>query len=91
MPEFYSWRSDALKQYGSGWILVSAETVEEARARARLQFPEWLKQERSYLFGPDGAPDELSEDQFTELMTKLDTDLAADPHIHQCLFIEGSE
>lgn len=49
MP-MYSWRSEALKQYSSGWVVAHAETVDEARSKALEAFKAWLPEHRSWFF-----------------------------------------
>lgn len=87
MSFFYHWRSDALKQYGSGWIIVSAPDVEFARELVREQAPTNFISQRDWLNLAD--PDDKAE--LKEHLELIDRDIAVEPTVSAVLFINGSE
>ena len=84
----YMWRSEALKQYGLGWIIVPATAdLESSRRHARKSAEAYYW---AYYDWRDPADPDDAE-QFREWTAKLDRDLASTPEEQSSLFIQGSE
>jgi len=86
---FYHWRSEALRQYGSGWIIVSGDDVAAARIAARAaaeahfwEGQHWTSRDRD---------DEDDREEFAKFIALIDTDIGAEPEHSASLFIFGSE
>lgn len=78
----FVWRSKVLEAYSSGYIIVEAETVEEARDKARACYKDkWLVTDEFW----------LDDDDKAEKIKKFDQDLAEEPEIFSVLLIRGSE
>lgn len=90
----FMWWADCLKQYAAGRILVEAETVEEAREKARFGFKKFLIVERFKRWSPLEPPTP-DEDEIEEHDTKVkmfEADIAKDPcGKDTSFFIYGSE
>lgn len=82
----YRWRSKMLKAWADGYIIVQAETIEEARSKIKGKAFEWLKENKFCYYDPteDG-------ELMNEYLDTLDEDLAKDPEIMDVIFLEGSE
>jgi hypothetical protein len=81
----YAWRSDVLRDYHAGWIIVVADDITTARAKAREHFEKWFK---------DPYWDAYWDPDYEDIPGKrvmLENDIACDPQIVDCLFIKGSE
>ncbi len=72
-----------LRNWGTGYIIVQAETVSDARQVAREHFNKWLSEERGWIADD---PEEVAE-----YRKKLEADLAIEPEVHTVLFIPGSD
>lgn len=88
MPKMFTWRSEALKQYAPGKLVVLAENVEEARLKIRAQIDPWIREHREWALPEYNADD---EDDYIEIVAQFEADIAADPEEHEVLFINGSE
>lgn len=90
----YKWRSAALANYGKGYIIVQAKTVDGARRGALIQYKRYLKDRYYYYYDADGN---LSDDDdrrtIEEYIDKFSQDISNEPNIIETgiLFIEGSE
>lgn len=90
----YHWNcSEALKNYSQGDIIVMAETVEQARIKARTQIEIFIKEARSWWYDLNGElyPDDHEErDRF---IAKFEQDIAHEPELVElgAIFITGSE
>lgn len=85
----YQWRSELLREYARGFIIVHAETIEEARSKIKGKAFEWLKENKFYNFDNELGNDD--EELMKEYLETLDKDLAKDPEIMDVIFIKGSE
>jgi hypothetical protein len=91
--QLFTWRSNALKRFQPGHILVLAEDVDAARRIALEQFEHWLKSEAGeWHLLVDGVPvDEFAEDDLERMRSELLRDLEQDPQSGSAVFIRGSE
>lgn len=92
--KLFVWGSNALKNYGPGHIIVQAEFVDEARAKALDQYKLYLKERYYYYYGDDG--DFLDADDRAYIEENIDQfqkDTAVDPQVIEAaaFFVEGSE
>lgn len=88
----YHWsRSEALKGYASGDIIVMADTLHEAREKAITHIHDWLKENRSWWYASDGTLD-LEGDEYDKFLQMLQRDLEDEPAIVETgtIFIRGS-
>ena len=89
MRMFY-WRSEALKQYGSGWLIACALDADEARAKLRDAAAATLKDYRSWL----DEDDEFDAEDIAKFKAQVEADLSrepSEPSGHMALCIWGSE
>lgn len=87
----YCWVSDYLKDYAPGWILVEADSVETARARARRDFETDLRNRYDYLFTGLSKHEILENEEIQAERERFEFDIAAEPEIlNQAVFIRGS-
>jgi hypothetical protein len=84
----FRWRSDALKQYGQGHIIVLAANAEEARAKAKAQVDPWIRENREFMLPEFNSGD---EDDYNALVALFEADIAGEPEEIETLFISGSE
>jgi hypothetical protein len=88
----YIWRSEALKQYGQGWLITTASSVDDARAKARNAAYDWLRSSEGYdyWFLANGALDEFFIDDHKRFWVLLTLDLKAEPERRQSQIIRGT-
>ena len=94
MQMFHWSQSEALHRHVQGDIVVMAENLESARAKAVQAFHAWARSDRSFfIIREDGSF--LFEHEAEEFERKLQTfllDIAADPDTKSdALLFEGSE
>lgn len=91
MP-LYLWRSDYLKNYGQGTIVVSAENVQAARELARTGFNRHFPERYSWLYYDGQFLDEDSRQTFEEYRQRFEADIASEPEeLPGYVLISGSE
>jgi hypothetical protein len=94
-PVLFEWRSDMLRRYSQGFILVVAPTVEQARDIARQNLGALLRERYDYLYDYDGDQplDDDSGAQLEEYRTTFEADIANEPTIRSegVVFVLGSE
>lgn len=87
----YIFTSDTLESYGKGWIIVEAESIEDARKKAWLSFESWLREYREW----DLYEYEEGETEYLEtLVNSFDDDLNEihyPAQIKDCILIRGSD
>lgn len=93
MAKIYRWDSKLLQNYGTGDLIASADSADEARAKLRAALDEWLKEHRKWEWAQahgtwGGEIDTEPLDRSRELFEK---DIAAEPTEHETLWITGSE
>ena len=88
MPQLYFWRSDYLRNWGRGWIVTTADNVEQARERARVGFAADYKYKN-----PFDHPDADDDDAivYRGKLAEFEADIAKEPEVTAALFIGGSE
>lgn len=86
--QLFHWRSEALKQYGDGWIVVQALDIDEARAKVRVDADTHFWQGTWWSRDRD---DEDDREEHTKFMKQIDADIAGEPETSNTLFILGSE
>jgi len=77
---FY-WRSNVLRNYGRGWIVVAAPDVDAARYIARREWDAFAKEQWHY----------LDEEELAERRVAFEDEILEEPQQHTVLFITGSE
>jgi len=81
----YEWRpARVMRNYGSGYIIVAAETVEEARKNATIQFEAWCKENWKW----------YDDEYNAEMIEQLKEDISIDPIIYDVstvIYITGSD
>lgn len=96
--KLFHWNlSETLKQYSCGDIIVMAETLEQARAKAFEQFDVWIQRDDSrfnwlclHLRGTKHW-DNDDEEEYQGILQKLKSDLDKIPlDIDDVIFIMGS-
>jgi hypothetical protein len=90
----YKWRSAALANYGKGYIIVQAKTVDGARQRALMQYDRYLRDRYYYYFNSDGTiSDQDDRRTIEEYVARFTQDISVDPEIIDpgIILIEGSE
>lgn len=87
----YLFLSEALRNYGFGSVFVNAQSVEEAREKAR-KYAEFYIKERFYywFFDSNNFVDEDFRQDYDEFMEKLEKDLSKEPQTQEVFFVEGS-
>jgi hypothetical protein len=83
----FRWRSNALKQYGSGHIFASGITVEDARRRALSKIEDYLRKNyESWFYDPEDT------ENVDDFMAKFKDDIMGEPEdqLDVC-FMRGSE
>lgn len=92
-PKIYRWDSDLLKQYSRGDLIALASSTEEARDKLRAGFNDWAREYRESewaeahgLWGED-----IDTSGLDKLRKTFEEDLAAEPMIHETLWMSGSE
>lgn len=80
----FTWQSEALKDYGLGYIIVVATNIEEARRFAKLEMDEYARKQQEGYYG-------LDEYEMLELREMIYRDLSAEPKASLSLLIRGSE
>ena len=90
--QIYRWHSELLRQYGQGDLIAVASSAREARDKLRAGFDAWAKEHRDYEWSEahgayGGEPDTEGLDKLRE---RFASDLAAEPTVHDTLWIEGS-
>lgn len=91
--QIYRWDSKLLQRYTQGDLIAVAATAREAREKLRAGLDAWLKEHRGYEWSEahgefGGEPDTEGLDKLREL---FEADLAAEPTVHETLWIDGSE
>jgi len=81
----YSWHSAALKNYGAGRLIATAENPDAARAKIRAAIPEWIQENREWLLGPEDS------EELAALLALFESDIAGPPTLSEALLIPGSE
>jgi len=89
MANLYRWHSALLANYAPGDLIAVADSADEAREKLRAGFDTWVKEHREWVLYVE--PEDEEQDGKTALRRKLETDLLAQPEIHQALYIRGSE
>lgn len=91
----YHWHSKLMQAYGSGDIIVMADSVEEARDKARSQWAPFEEgpTEDVYLTLLRDTEDEDYYPVYGQRLSELNGDLAKEPTIVESgvLFIRGSD
>lgn len=86
--KLFMWRSEYLRDYGAGTIIAMGETVDEARAVARVAQEVHLRERWGYLQDTDD-PDDLK--QIQEFHRQFEDDIAGEPkEIAGAVLIAGS-
>jgi hypothetical protein len=85
----FQWRSRLLKQYAEGYIVVSFETVNEARLIAKARFDIEYPAPTTDPFNDDWGDWE----EYNKNKAKFHSDISPEPEIIDdgCIFISGSE
>lgn len=84
----FHWRSNAMKQYGRGYVMAIASDAETAREMImRRAKSEYIDNFSTYF--DDSDEDDIR--QLEEFKTKLKDDIDKEPDISETLFIPGSE
>ncbi|RUX60174.1 hypothetical protein [Mesorhizobium sp. M7A.F.Ca.CA.002.12.1.1] len=92
----YHWAvASCLKEYSCGDIIVMAETVDEAREKAKTKTDSYLKSHRSWWWSYT-AEREIHEDyvdDYNQFKRLLEEDMAHEPDVIESavIFIRGSE
>jgi hypothetical protein len=86
--QIYVWRSEALKQYGLGYIIALGLDIEEARNVARFNFVDLIKDKWEFLL-PEYNGGESEE--YDEKLQQLEQDISTEPEVVDRLYISGSE
>lgn len=76
----YVWKSNMLMRWALGHILVAAEGIEEARAKAYIDGEKYIRCEWDY-----------DDETIAEKLGQLKDDLRGVPETHETLFLKGSE
>ena len=77
----YVWRSEALKNYGLGWLIATASTPDEARSIIKDNAEKYILKQRSWYESED-------VDHFIAL---IEIDLRLEPENYSVIYIAGSE
>ena len=82
MP-LYQWDSELLKQYANGYILVVADSVEQARQMVVADFDNWVQKHREWDWADavgayGGEPDRT---EYDKLLATLRSDIQVEPTI----------
>ena len=83
----YSWRSELLRNYGTGLLIAVAETPDGAREKIRAGFDAWDKYRYEWCTFDD--PDDVRERK--ERRDQLEVDLRGEPFMGDHLYVAGSE
>jgi len=93
--KMYRWKSEYLKNYGSGDIIVCAPSVEYARELASAEFEKKYKERYLWMYQDDLLSflekDPEEKEYYLEREEIFKNDISADPEIMEVIFIEGSE
>jgi hypothetical protein len=92
----YHWAAaGCLKEYSCGDIIVMAESIDQAREKAKAHMNDFLKEHRSWWwdYAIEDKVDENYLDDYNEFKLKLLADLIAEPDLIEpaVIFIRGSE
>lgn len=87
----FVWHSTAIKNYGSGTVIVSAESVDVARTLVLDNFDSWLKENREWLVNE--WADEGDKAEVDKYRAELMIDIQQDPitPASGVWFVNGSE
>lgn len=91
--KLFVWTSDYLKNYAPGTIAVAADSVEEARERARAAMLADMRERYDYLYLGLTAHEALSDPDTAERRAQIEADLAREPEVLETgvLLVPGSE
>lgn len=91
-PKIYRWDSNLLKQYSRGDLIALATSAEEAREKLRAGFDDWAKEHREYEWAEAHGlwGQEIDTSGLDELRETFEEDLAAEPVVHETLWMSGS-
>jgi len=87
----YRWRSKAMRQYNSGFLISFGETADEARNRILAGIKPAAKEHFEYLFYPGLDSDGDEFDTIQEWCDQIVEDLKGEPEVAQSFYIQGSE
>ncbi len=87
MRQIYEWKSEYLKQYGKGHIIVLATNIEEAREKAMQSFDAFDREGWSHNYLEN---DEEDQNDIKNRKKLLKQDIKVDPEIKGVCFIMGS-
>jgi hypothetical protein len=91
VPRMFVWRSEALRNFRPGHIVVVASDIATARQQALKAELAWLRANRSWWFTTDNTVSVDYADDYELFMERMHNDLAK-PHQELTeLFIPGSE
>jgi hypothetical protein len=78
---FYKWDSNALKRYGTGYIISAGSSLEMARNNARDRIKSYIDEKLYY----------LDEEDIQKIVDKFENDIAEEPLKMSVIFIDGSQ
>lgn len=84
----YIWRSEALKNYGSGWLIVDATDVDTARQILLEQASKWFMDHKVW---DEEFMDDEEQEAMAEFIKLVMADLRAEAVIDDVLLIPGSD
>lgn len=90
----YRWESEFLQRYANGYIIVQAETVEQAREKVLAGLDEQLEAHRGWVMDDHKGRYGLEQDStdYNRYREILLADLAKEPeHVTRVLWLWGSE
>lgn len=83
--KLYKWDSEALRLYGSGYIIATGSTLEMARNAVRdklkVYMEVYMKEEMDF----------MDDEEIEKVVNKFEEDIAAEPSEMSVIFIHGSE
>lgn len=95
MKVFHWNKSETLKRYACGDVIVVAETVEQAREKAVTDFVAWIEKPESYynfMVSSRVWWDNDDAEAYYELIEKFKIDISEEPiELQDTIFIMGSE
>jgi len=91
--QLYRWSSKLLQGYGEGDLIAFASTAREARNKLRAGFDDWVKENREWAWANANGlwGGETDTEELDLLRATFEADLAAEPSVHETLWIRGSD